>query len=143
MLKWHIRPTVRNSSDNKTDSKSYRPVMNWPNFLKVLVHLLLPHIEKYFPVHDNQFAYRPATSCIDAINVLKETVMYHNSQRSDVYCAMIDLSKAYDRINNSLLCNKMRETELPSQVIPLIDFMSKRNFCLHILWRTTEWWMKC
>ena len=41
---------------------------------------------------------------------------------------MVDISKAYDRINTSLLCDKMRETELPGQVIALIDFMCKNTF---------------
>ena len=48
--------------------------------------------------------------------------MYYNSQCSDICCAMVDLSKAFDRINTSLLGDKMRETELPGQVIALIDF---------------------
>ena len=54
--------------------------------------------------------------------------MYYNSQRFDVYCAMVDLPKAYDRINTSLLCDKMRDTELPGQVIALINFMCKNTF---------------
>ena len=41
---------------------------------------------------------------------------------------MVDLSKAYDRINTSLLCDKMRETELPGLVIEFIDFMCKNTF---------------
>ena len=41
---------------------------------------------------------------------------------------MVNLSKAYDRINTSLLCDKIRETELPEQVIELIDFRCKNNF---------------
>ena len=123
MLKGHIRPTVKNSSGNKTDSKNYTPVMNSSNFPKVLKYLLVPHLEKHLPVHENQFTYRPATGCIDAITVSKETVMYYNSQRSDVYCAKVDLSKAYDRIDTSLLCDKMWETELPGKVIALINFM--------------------
>ena len=45
-----------------------------------------------------------------------------------MHCAMVDLSKAYDRINTSLLCDKMRETNLPGKVIALIDFMGKNNF---------------
>ena len=53
--------------------------------------------------------------------------MYNNSQRSDI-CWMIDLSKAYDRINARLVCDKMRETELPWQVSALIDFMGKKTF---------------
>ena len=53
MLKGHIRPTVKNSSGNKTDSKNYRPVMNSSNFLKVIEYLLLPHLEKHLPIHEN------------------------------------------------------------------------------------------
>ena len=42
---------------------------------------------------------------------------------------MVELSKAYDIINTSLLCDKIRENELPGQVIVLIDFMGK-NTCV-------------
>ena len=59
--------------------------------------------------------------------------MNYNSQRSDVYRAMVDLSKAYDRINTSLLCGKMRETELAGQVIALIDFMGKTPLSAHLM----------
>ena len=80
------------------------------------------HLEKDLPVHQNRFI------CIDAIAVSKETVIYYNLKRSHVCCAMIDLSKAYDRINTSLLSEKMREADLPGQVITLIDFMGKITF---------------
>ena len=128
MLKGHIRPTVKNSSGNKTDSKNYRPVMNSSNFLKVIEYLLLPHLEKHLLIHKNRFAYRPATGCIDAITVLKETVIYYKSQRSMIYCAVVDLSKVYDKISTSLLCDKIRETDLPGQVIAFINFMGKNTF---------------
>ena len=54
--------------------------------------------------------------------------MYYNSERSDVYCAMIDILKDYERINTSLLWDKMGETDLPGQVIALIDFKGKNSF---------------
>ena len=62
----------------------YKPVLNSYNFLKVLEHILLPHLEKHLPVHENKFAYRPAAGYVDAITVSIETVIYYNSQRSDV-----------------------------------------------------------
>ena len=58
--------------------------MNSSNFLKVIEYLLLPHLEKHLLIHENQFAYQPVTGCIDAITASKETVMYYNSQRSDL-----------------------------------------------------------
>ena len=71
MLKGHIRPTVKSSSGNKTDSENYRPVTNSSSFLKILEYLVLPHVEKHLPVHKNQLACRPVSGCIDAITVLK------------------------------------------------------------------------
>ena len=82
--------------------------MNSSNFLKVLEYVLLQHADKCLPVHQNQLAYRPPTGCFDAISVSKETVLYYNSKRSDVYFAMVDLSNVYDRIYTSLLCDKIR-----------------------------------
>ena len=65
---------MKNSSRNKTHSENYRPVMNSSNFIKVIEYLFLQHLEKHLLIHGNQFAYRPATGCIDAVSVLKETV---------------------------------------------------------------------
>ena len=54
--------------------------------------------------------------------------MYYISKRSDVNCAMIDISKAYDRVDTSLVCNRVRENGLPGQAISLIEFMGKNTF---------------
>jgi len=35
--------------------------------------------------------------------VLKETINYYNCNRSNVYCTMVDASKAFDRIHNCKL----------------------------------------
>ena len=118
--------------------KNYMPVMNSSNFLEFLEYLFLSHLEKHLPVPENQFAYGPTTGCIDTVTVLKESVMFYNFRRSDVYCAMVDLLRAYYRINTSLLCDKMRETYLPGKVIALIDFMGKNTFVCTSIWRVTE-----
>ena len=68
MLKGNIRSTVRNGSGNKINPKNYRPAMISSIFLKVIEYLLLLHLEKHLPVHENQFGYRLAT-CIYAKTV--------------------------------------------------------------------------
>ena len=54
--------------------------------------------------------------------------MYYNLKISDVYCAIVDLSKVFDRIDTSLLCDKRGEAYLAKQVIALTDFIGKKNF---------------
>ena len=94
MLLGKIRPTVKNSAGNKTNSSNYRPVMNSSNILKMFEYLILPYLGKYLNLSHKQFAYRLSTGCLNAITLLKETVSHYNQRHSDVFCAMIDLSRA-------------------------------------------------
>ena len=41
---------------------------------------------------------------------------------------MDDLSKAYDRINMSSLCDKIKATYLPGEIVNLIEVMGKNTF---------------
>ena len=107
-LKGRIRPTVKSNSGTKSDSQNYRPVMNPTNFLKVLQYLLLAHLEKNLKIYQRQFTHRNATGCLDAITLLKETFAQYNRKHTDVHCAIVDLSKAYDRIKISSLCDKLK-----------------------------------
>ena len=42
--------------------------------------------------------------------LLRELVAHHNTDDADVHSAMVDLSKAYFRININSLCGKIRAT---------------------------------
>ena len=53
--------------------------------------------------------------------------MHYNLKRTDVYCATVDLSKACNKINIRLLCEKMTEAILLGQVIALIHFLDKKK----------------
>ena len=65
--------------------------------------------------------------CLDVITLFKETVAHYNREHTDVHCAMVDLSKAYVRINISSLCDKLKSTYLPGQIVNLIEFMDKKT----------------
>ena len=41
---------------------------------------------------------------------------------------MVDLSKAYDRINIRSLCDKLKATYLPGKILNLVEFMDKNTF---------------
>ena len=51
----------------------------------------------------------------------------YNREHTDVFCAMVDLSKAYDRINISSLCDKLKVTYLNGQILfalPMKDVLA-------------------
>ena len=110
MLLGKIRSTVKNSAGNKTSSSNYSPVMNSSNILKMFEYLVLPYLEKYQNLSHNQFSYRSSAGCLNTITMLKVTISHYNQRHSEVFCAMIDLSQAYDRISINTFCTKLKTT---------------------------------
>ena len=53
---------------------------------------------------------------------------HYNDQHSEVFCAMMDLSQAYDQNNINTLCNKLRRTVPPDQNINIIGYMCGNTF---------------
>ena len=112
MLGGQIKPIIKNNSLSKIDSSNYRPVMNSSNLLKVFEYCLQPFLSNHLKLNNLQFGFRTKTSCPSAVLVLKETVLKYTRENSNVHCAMVDLSKAFDRINYSILMTKLRATSL-------------------------------
>ena len=74
----------------------------------------------------HQFSYRRNTGCLYAVTVLNETVL---KEGSNVHCAMVELSKAYDCMNIDGLIGRLRDTDMPGNVFDVISYMWK-NTCV-------------
>ena len=127
MLYGEIRPIIKNSRDSKNDSNNYRPVMNSCNLLKIFEYCLLPRLQRKIKIDAHQFGFRKYTSCTTAISVLKETLLRYTSEGSNVHCAMIDLSKAFDKVNHYVLLCKLVKTKLPAPIIKILHFMKTNS----------------
>ena len=123
MLNGQIRPTIKVSTGSKTDSNNYRPVMNSSNFLKIFEYSLLPFFERHLKLDHRQFGFRSGSGCETAVTIFKEVIENYNRKSSDVHCAFIDMTKAFDKVNCSKLVDKLKKTTLPSELVNIIDFM--------------------
>ena len=128
MLKGEIKPRIKDNVASKTSSTNYRPVMNSSNLFKLFEYCLLPHLEKSLNLSPSQFGFRKNTSCLSAISVLKETIASYNDKNSNVHCAMVDLSKAFDKININILIGKLMKTEMSRDVINVLEFMFRNTY---------------
>ena len=129
MLYGEIRPIIKNEKGSKNESANYRPVMNSSNFLKLFEYCLLPTLKKHLKLSSAQFGYRPKTSCLTANLVLRETILSYTKRNSNIHSAVLDMSNAFDRLNNNILIEKLiTQTGLPSPIIKLIQFMSENQF---------------
>ena len=127
-LRGEIRPILKNSFGSKSDSSNYRPVMNSSNLFKTFEYCIQPHLKSNLRINSRQFAYKKNVGCMTAASLLKETVCRYNKLKTNVHCCLVDLSKAYDRINIKTLVSKLLTTNVPPQIVNLLRFMYENTF---------------
>ena len=123
MLLGEIRPTLKDNKVSKSDSSNYRPVMNSSILLKVFEYCILPILERNITLNSRQFGFRKHTGCTNAVSLLKEVISKYNSSKSNVFCGVLDLSKAFDRIDFSILNQKLMNTSVPPIIVRIIYYM--------------------
>ena len=104
-------------SGNFKSSSNYREIMISSNFMKILE--FLPFIRK-IPVNPTQFSYRKNTSTILAILILKETIKQYIDNGNCVFSCFLDLSKAFERVEHSILIAKLQDKRVPDFIINIL-----------------------
>ena len=74
------------------------------------------------PIDDYQFGFKVKHSTGLCTKVLKRTVDYYTERGSHVFCAFIDFSKAFDRVNYWHLFNKLLDDNVSHDVVRLLSF---------------------
>ena len=88
----------------------------------------MPALKSNLKLSSRQFGFRPGTNCQSAVLMLQEVVKSYTERNSNVHCAMLDLTKAFDRMNFNILIAKLKKTLLPMQLVNLLDFMLRNSF---------------
>ena len=123
MLNGQIEPRIKSNLLSKKSSNNYRPVMSSSNFFKIFEYIMLPYVKRHLVTDVHQFGYRTGTSCLSAITLIKETILYYKNNKSNVFLATIDLSKAFDTVNINLLISKLRISTLPANIVDILQYM--------------------
>ena len=114
--------TVNNKSGNLSDSSNYRPIALATIVSKMFESVLLFKCAEYLSTSDNPFDFKSSHSTDLCMYTLKEFIDYYKSRGTTVYVTFLDASKAFDRIDHWLLCNKMITKGVPLFIIKLLVF---------------------
>jgi hypothetical protein len=105
-----------------SNSDNYRGVSLCCSICKLIDYVF---IDKYFiDVHlrcsDMQFAFKSSHDTTLCTAILKETVSYYLTRRSDIYACMLDASKAFDKVHFGKLFKLLIDRKIPSMVMRLL-----------------------
>lgn len=102
------------------NSDNYRGISLYSSLNKIIEWIILLKYKKAFVTSELQFAYKRRHSTTMCTIVLKEVVKYYFQRRGDVYCALIDASKAFDRVKLDILFDILIERGLPAPITRLL-----------------------
>ena len=110
-------------SSNKTISATvddFRTITICPVISKIFEMCVFSRIEHLLKSSPRQFGFKKGTGCGHATYILKHTVDYYTDRESNVCVGVLDLSKAFDRLNHHILFSDLLSRKVPVCIIYIL-----------------------
>lgn len=124
----------------KDDFDSYRPISILSPLSKVFESCISERIRCFFELNslfvEEQFGFRKLRLCEQALTSIVDDWRFDLDKRRIVTAMFIDLRKAFDTVDHSLLLEKLKLYNFSSNSVKLLDNYLKSRFFLSKLIRS-------
>ena len=137
LLKGEILPIIKNKKDSASQSNNYRPIMQSSCLLKLFEIHLLNYLSEKIHFNNAQFGYCKNLSTTHTCFLLKEIINNYKRGKGKLFATFIDLSKAFDRVDHSILISKLKARDIPNDIVKLIScYLNEQTAC--IKWKNSN-----
>ena len=122
--------TLLRKKNDRADPNNYRPICLLNISYKILSVIVCTRLNPIMNIltKETQTAYKNNRSTYDIISIIeKYTKEYKCKQNSYKSITLIDLSKAFDRMNRQKMLTILAEKGLPAELIRIIHIMHKNT----------------
>ena len=117
---------------DKSNPENYRPISLTSICCKISEHVIvsetMKHLDKHHILHDSQHGFRKRKSCESQLLITSHDLASILNRHSQADVAVLDFSKAFDKVPHQPLLEKLRHCNLHEDVIGWISsFLTGRT----------------
>ena len=120
LVKSTIISIPKDKSASLSKSTNYRGISLFNSINKLFDYIIIDLCGDTLSTNDMQFGYKPNHSTTSCTTVLKEIIKYYLRGNSNVYCCLLDASKAFDKIYFGKFFKTLISKNLPPLIIRLM-----------------------
>ena len=120
LCKATITSLVKDNHADICDSSNYRGIALSSAINKIIDWIILIDHSEAFITSNLQFAFKANSSTSLCTLTLKEVASYYSDNGGNIYCAMLDASKAFDRLKYDKLFSILEKRQLNPFILRLL-----------------------
>ena len=113
-------PIIKDKLGDHTSSDNYRSIAISSVIMKVFDIVILTVFEEYLQLDELQFGYQREVSTTMCTWLAAETISHFVRNGSEVFSCLMDMSKAFDRVQHSHLFQKLLKQGMPPIIVRFI-----------------------
>jgi hypothetical protein len=123
MLLGTMIPIPKNRKKSVCNSDNYRAIALSSIFSKVLDIIIISKEQNVLLTSSLQFGFKHGVSTTQCTFTMLETIDYYNFNQSNVYCLMLDATKAFDRVKYCKLFSLLLKRNMSPLLLRLLLHM--------------------